>query len=236
MATTLNNLKEIKLRTRKISLTLIVIFLFASLSIETGNAAVKAGTSCSKLNQTSGSGLSKFTCKKVSGKLKWVATPSAPTLGSISNPVPMGTSLTISKFTYVINALEFGMEEEICASSAFNDGCTFDDNLDPIVDPDADFYWAAVNITALNRSAGIAKPAGFDTTFYLVLPNGQLLRSDFFTMASNNFGDVQVIPGGKGTGYIFFKIPNENTSLKTLIVIRDSTSFLAVKDYFFTVN
>jgi len=224
------------LQTKKIYIFLIIVFLFVNLSIDVGNSAVKAGTTCAKLNQTSGSGSSKFTCKKVSGKLKWVATPVAPALGSISNPVPMGTSLTISKFSYVINALEFGMEEEICANNAFNDGCTFDDNLDPIVDPDADFYWVAVNITALNKSAGIAKPAGFDTTFYLVLPNGQLLQSDFFTMASNNFGDVQVIPGGKGTGYIFFKIPNENTSLKTLIVLRDSTSFLAVKDYFFTVN
>ena len=200
-------------------------------------AAAKAGSACTKLNQTSGSGSAKLTCKTVNKKLVWVKTPASIPLGAMSNPVPMGTPLTVSDFSYRLDGIEFGLDAEICASNSFNDGCTYDENFDAIVDPDSDFNWAAVTVTAVNKSKVIAKPASlFVRTFSLVLPSGQLLGSEIFAFGDNDFSQLQVIPGGSGSGRIFFQIPKSITTLKSLLVIRDSSSFLNTKDYYFKLE
>jgi hypothetical protein len=201
------------------------------------NAAIKAGSSCTKVNQTSGSGATKMTCKTVKQKLVWVKTPSSNPLGTISNPVPMASSLAVGDFTYRIDSIEFGLDEEICASNSFNGGCTFDDNFDAIVDPNSKFNWAAVKVTAANKSAVIAKPAAlFMKTFSLVLPSGQLLGSEIFAVGDEDFSQLQIIPGGSGSGRIFFQIPKTIKTLKSLLVIRDSSSFLKTKDFYFTLE
>ena len=171
-------------------------------------AAAKAGSSCTKLNQTSGSGAAKLTCKVVKKKLVWVKTPASNPVGTASNPVPMGTALTVGDFSYRLDGIEFGLDAEICESNPFNDGCDYDDDLNSIVDPDSTFNWAAVTVTAVNKSKVIAKPASlFVKTFSLVLPNGQLLGSEIFALGENDFSQLQVIPGGSGSGRIFFQIP-----------------------------
>jgi hypothetical protein len=200
-------------------------------------AATKAGSSCTKLNQTSGTGSAKLTCKTVNKKLVWVKTPVAEPLGSMSNPVPMGGSLVVSDFSYRLDKIEFGLDAEICKSNSFNAGCTFDANYDSVVDPESKFNWAAVTVTAANKSKVIAKPAAlFMKTFSLVLPSGQLLGSEIFAFGDNDFSQLQVIPGGTGSGRIFFQIPKTITNLKSLLVIRDSSSFLKTKDYYFKLE
>ena len=181
-------------------------------------AAAKAGAKCTKVNQTSGSGAAKLTCKKVNKKLVWVKTPAANPMGTASNPVPMGTDLTVGDFSYRLDGIEFGLDAEICASNSFNDGCTYDDDYKAIVDPAATFNWAAV------------------TTFSLVLPSGQLLGSEIFALGENDFSQLQVIPGGSGSGRIFFQIPKAITTLKSLLVIRDSSSFTSTKDVYFKLE
>jgi hypothetical protein len=216
-----------------IGFCLVLGLAFPSSSI----AAVKAGSSCPKLNQTSGTGAAKLTCKTVNKKLVWVKTPVAEPLGTMSNPVPMGSTLVVSDFSYRLDKIEFGLDDEICASNSFNAGCTFDANYDSIVDPESKFNWAAVTVTAVNKSKVIAKPAAlFMRTFSLVLPSGQLLGSEIFAFGDNDFSQLQVIPGGSGSGRIFFQIPKTITTLKSLLVIRDSSSFLNTKDYYFKLE
>lgn len=200
-------------------------------------AAAKAGAKCTKVNQTSGSGAAKLTCKKVNKKLVWVKTPAANPMGTASNPVPMGTDLTVGDFSYRLDGIEFGLDAEICASNSFNDGCKYDDDFNAIVDPAATFNWAAVTVTAVNKSKVIAKPAAtFVKTFSLVLPSGQLLGSEIFALGENDFSQLQVIPGGSGSGRIFFQIPKAITTLKSLLVIRDSSSFTSTKDVYFKLE
>lgn len=200
-------------------------------------AAAKAGAKCTKVNQTSGTGAAKLTCKSVNKKLVWVKTPAVIQMGTASNPVPMGTALTVTDFSYRIDGIEFGLDDEICASNSFNDGCTYDDNYKAIVDPASTFNWAAVTVTAVNKSKVIAKPAAlFVRTFSLVLPSGQLLGSEIFAFGDNDFSQLQVIPGGSGSGRIFFQIPKTITTLKSLLVIRDSSSFTSTKDVYFKLE
>lgn len=200
-------------------------------------AAAKAGAKCTKVNQTSGTGAAKLTCKSVNKKLVWVKTPAVIAMGTASNPVPMGTALTVTDFSYRLDGIEFGLDDEICASNSFNDGCTYDDDYKAIVDPASTFNWAAVTVTAVNKSKVIAKPAAlFFRTFSLVLPSGQLLGSEIFAFGDNDFSQLQVIPGGSGSGRIFFQIPKTITTLKSLLVIRDSSSFTSTKDVYFKLE
>jgi hypothetical protein len=200
-------------------------------------AAAKAGSKCTKLNQTSGTGAAKLTCKSVSKKLVWVKTPTSNPLGTASNPVPMGSALAVGDFTYRLDGIQFGLDAEICASNSFNDGCAYDDDYKAIVDPASTFNWAAVTVTAVNKSKVIAKPAAlFVKTFSLVLPSGQLLGSEIFAFGDNDFSQLQVIPGGSGNGRIFFQVPKSITTLKSLLVIRDSSSFTSTKDVYFKLE
>lgn len=218
-------------------LSLILFFATTVVVVQPAEAAVKAGSTCTKLNQTSGSGPLKLTCKKVSKKLVWVKTPVTSAVGTVSNPVPMGSALVVGDFSYRIDGIEFGLDEEICASSSFNDGCTYDDEFKSIVDPDSTFNWAAVTLTAVNKSKVIARPGRlFVRSFSLVLPNGQLLGSEIFAFGDNDFSQIQVIPGGQGSGRIFFQVPKSITSLKSIMVIRDDSSFTSTKDYYFKLE
>jgi hypothetical protein len=225
------------IRKKKISLT-VATFISLALAIPSTFAATKTIATCSKVNQTKGAGSSLQTCKKVGSKLQWVNTPAtSSTIGTPNNPVPMGIASTVGDFTYRVDGIEFGLDEAICKANSFNDGCTYDDNFTAIVDPKANFNWAGVTLTASNKSKAIAKPAGsFSKTFSLVLPNGQLLDSEIFAIGDNNFSNVEVVPGGSGNGMIFFKIPKSITSLKSLLVIRDSSFFTKSKDLYFQLN
>lgn len=226
-----------KVSSMKRLITFLSIVLIFSCAPSTSYAAPKAGDSCKKANQTTGSGNSKLICKKVSGKLVWTKSVVANPLGSMSNPVPSGGSLTVSGFSYKILGIEFGLDEEICDTNPFNQGCTYDDDFNSIVDEDANFNWAAVSVSATNKTNSIGRPGSqFLRTFSLVMPNGQLLRSEIFALGDSDFSQVEVIPGGTGEGRIFFQIPKTLKSLKSLIVIRDESSFTSVRDYYFRLE
>lgn len=218
-------------------ISLISVALVLTCMPNVAYAAPKAGGSCAKANQTSGSGSSKLVCKKVNGKLIWTKSVVANPLGSMNNPVPTGGSLTVNGFSYKILGIEFGLDEEICDTNPFNQGCTYDDDFNSIVDDGANFNWAAVTVSATNKTSSIGKPGSqFLRTFSLVMPNGQLLRSEIFALGDSDFGQVEVIPGGTGEGRIFFQIPKTLKSLKSLVVIRDESSFTSVRDYYFRLE
>lgn len=222
-------------KTRVISVSFFTILALVS-GGSYATAAAKSGSPCPKVNQTSGSGTSKLICTKINGKLLWSKSNKTNSMGTVSNPVPMGTAQLAGDFTYQINGIEFGIDSEICKTNSFNSGCTLDDNFDGIVDPNASFNWAAVSMTATNKTAKVAKPAElFMKSFSLVLPNGQLLKSEYFASGDEDFSKVEVIPGGTGTGRLFFQIPKSIKTLKTLMVIRTLSFSTGSKDYYFTL-
>jgi NADH:ubiquinone oxidoreductase subunit F (NADH-binding) len=186
-----------------------------------------------------------LTCKKVSGKLKWVSTPvtskpakstptpAAPKVGTFSKPVPVGTFATIGSFKYRLDSSVNDVTASVCASNGFNEGCTYDSNFDKIIDPKATGRWLSISVTTVNTGQDIARPAGYATSFELVLPTGKLL-SNYSTGIDGDLDAVSLIPGGQSTGVITFYL-EKNIALPDLIVLRDRASFTNSATVYYTV-
>lgn len=233
---------------------LIVLLHSVLLWSSPSEAASIAGSSCTKAGSTTISSNRKFTCIKSEKALIWnkgvtitksiptsKATPQpsstpSPILGSFLLPVPMGTSLKDGGLTYTLNSVKFNVDSTVCTATSFNSGCTVDSNLNNIVDPASPFSWISVTFTVQNSSTDIKNLNGFLTQFNLVLPSGTLLKSDDYVSGYHPLlSDIQVIPGGTGTGDVLFQVPKAITSLKTLLVLRDSGDLSNQHDYYFQI-
>lgn len=231
--------------------------VLTSMTVTESQAVTKAGGSCSKAGVVSKANGKKYTCVLSGKKLIWnkgnvvtqvipLSTPSPtptpaasskPKLGSFSLPISSGSQFQIGKLTYSIYQVKFDVNAAVCAGNGFNGGCTYDSNFNSIVDPQAANTWVGVAISVSNQSNEILSPADFNKSFYLVLPNGQLLQSsDFVSGYRPLLSDVQIIPGGSGSGDVLFAVPKTTTSLKTLLVLRDTTQFFSPQDYYFEIH
>jgi hypothetical protein len=229
------------MHTKKILAIVVSFFLLAPVSAQ----AATVNKACSKAGQTTGSGSMKLTCKKVSGKLKWVSTPAvskpakstptpaAPKVGSFSSPVPVGTFATIGDFKYRLDSSANDITAAVCESNGFNTGCTYDSNFNRIIDPKATGRWISISVTAVNTGQEIARPAGYATSFELVLPNGKLQSNDS-TGIDGDLDAVSLIPGGQATGVITFYL-EKNVMIPDLIVLRDRVSFTNSATVYYSV-
>lgn len=236
--------------------SLLIGLMLTFVSLPVSQAATKAGATCKKVGVTSSVGGKKYTCILSGKKLVWNKgavstnviptgkTPVTPTpkptptaaLGSFSLPIPSGTDFQIGKLKYRVNQVKFNVDSVVCAGNYYNGGCTVDSNFRGIVDPASTTTWVAVAFTILNQSADI-QSLRFDTSFYLVLPNGQLLQNtDTVNGYPNRLDNVQLIPGGSGTGDVLFAVPKTAAVLKTMLVLRDSSDFLSTHDYYFEIS
>lgn len=207
--------------------------------------AATVNKSCKKAGLTAGTGGMKLTCKKISGKLKWVSTPAAakpakssptpaaPKLGSFASPVPVGTFESVGVFKYRLDSSMNDITSEVCASNGFNEGCTYDSNFNSIVDSKGLGRWLSISVTAENTGQEIARPAKFSTSFELVLPSGKLLGNNS-TGIETDLEDVSLIPGGKATGVITFYL-EKTIATPDLIVLRDRFSFTNSATVYFSV-
>jgi hypothetical protein len=247
---------------RILRLSLVLSILAAPIMASSAQAAVTPGASCSPVGMTIPYAGKKFTCIKSGKKGVWnkgsvitkitspnagtsktstespsPSTPATPKFGSFALPVPTGGSLQVGKVAYQIAKVDFNVNSAVCAGNGFNDGCTYDDNFQSIPDPKSTFTWTAVSVTAVNKSGEIVSPQTYGINFYLVLPNGQLLQNNIFTSGfPNQLSDINIIPGGTGTGTVLFEVPKNVNSLKTVIVLRDSTGFISSSDYYFEIS
>ena len=221
--------------------TLVAIFLSPQIA-----SAATVGKTCTKVGQTSGSGAMKLTCKKISGKLKWTSTPVkeavtpkpspsavAAKAGSFSMPIEGGIYAQVGDFKYKIDGARDNLSEQVCADNGFNQGCTYDDNLNRIVDPMSTGRWIALNVSAINTGNQIATPGGFLTTFQLVLPNGKLLTS-YSNGLKEELDYSGLIPGGQASGIVAFYL-DKSIQIPDLAVIRDQSSFLSDSTLYFKV-
>ena len=241
--------------------SLVVVIPTALMWISPSQAAVVAGSKCAKAGLTSTFSGKKFTCIKSGKVLIWktgvvtvktipttksspepikvVPKPSptpSPALGSFALPVPMGTTLKDGDLTYTLNSVKFNLDSVICTANGFKDGCTFDSNLNSIVDPKSSISWIAVSFTVRNSSEEIKNPEGFGTQFNLVLPGGTLLPSNDVSGYDPLLSNIRIIPGGTGTGDVLFEVPKTINSLKSLLVLRDFSDFSNQHDYYFQIN
>jgi hypothetical protein len=148
----------------------------------------------------------------------------------------MGTTLKDGDLTYTLNSVKFNLDSVICTANGFKDGCTFDSNLNSIVDPKSSISWIAVSFTVRNSSEEIKNPEGFGTQFNLVLPGGTLLPSNDVSGYDPLLSNIRIIPGGTGTGDVLFEVPKTINSLKSLLVLRDFSDFSNQHDYYFQIN
>lgn len=231
---------------RKIIAT-VAILVVSLFGLNSANAAT-VNKGCTKVGSTSGTGAMKLTCKKVNGKLKWVLTPAATTatakpsakptspaakVGTFSTPVPVNTFAQVGNFSYRFDSSNNDVTAAACALSGFTDGCTYDSNLDRIIDPKATGRWVALTVTATNMGNDIARPGGYLTSFEIVLPNGKLLASDSGVL-ENELGSISLIPGGQATGVIMFYV-EKSISIPDLIVVRDQSSFSSTQTVYFRI-
>jgi hypothetical protein len=217
------------------SLTLVLSLLISGAYSASASATAKAGQKCSKVGVVTGEGDKTLTCKKVKKKLKWVKTPTN-TIGTARNPVPFGSKLKIGGLEYTIKAINNNADAEICKGNAFNEGCTFDSDFNTVVDPKSTVSWLTVEVSVTNTANEILKPSGFDINYYLVLTNGQLLESELFVSFPASISEVQVIPGGTGSGQVAFPLPKSGNAPSNLLVIRDRSNILSAKDYYFAIK
>ena len=242
----------------KFSYGVLAIMTLALLCAAPSEAVTKTGTKCAKKGLISNSGGKTYTCLKIGNFLIWspgysinkpipsTSTPSkptsspkptpTPTLGSISMPVPASSPLKIGTLTYTIDKVLFNVDSAVCAGNGLNSGCKLDDNFNAVVDPTSTTSWVAVNFTVQNSGADIANPAGFLTGFNLVLSNGQLLENQDFVVGYPRLSDVRIIPGGSGSGAVMVQVPKSVTSLKSFLVIRDSSHGFSTNDYYFQIS
>ena len=216
------------------SSALLIILSLSVASAPSGQAA-KAGKKCSKAGVTMGTGSQKLTCVKKGKSLVWNKTPES-TLGSVSSPIPFGTPLKIGSIEYSIIGVNKSADEMICKGNSFNKGCTFDDNLNAIVDPKSPTSWVTVKFSVKNLGSQIVKPGAVDKNFFVVLSNGQLLEQEIFVMFPQSLFEVQVIPGGAAVGEVPFALPKSGATLSNLLVLRDTSDFFKQRDYYFQVR
>ena len=241
-------------------LILAAVISTSLLAASPGQAAGKAGLKCVKLGATNISQGKSYKCVKFGKYLFWntgittsnslpsstlpthsTATPTptptpTPILGSISLPVPMGSSIKVGDLTYSIKSIDFSVDAAVCAGNRFNDGCGYDADLNPVVDPASKISWAAVNFSVGNSSMEIQTPDSYLTRFNLVFSSGQLLQNSTFIAGYPLLTDLQILPGGVAAGAILFEIPKSASSLKNILVIRNTNSIFNSGDYYFQLN
>jgi len=223
------------------------IALSTLLLIPVSAQAATVNKSCAKAGQTSGSGSMKLTCKKVSGKLKWVSTPTgakpakstkpttpaAPKVGTFSSPVPKATFANVGSFKYRFDSSANDITSLVCEANGFNEGCSYDSNYNKIIDPKAVGRWVSITVTAVNTGQEIARPAGFLTSFELVLPNGKLL-ANYSTSIDEDLDAISLVPGVQASGVITFYL-EKSISIPDLLVVRDRGSFTNSDTVYYSV-
>lgn len=158
--------------------------------------------------------------------------PKPPAIGTVSNPVPAGTKITIGKVAFRIEGTNNAVMSQVCADNGLRDGCTYDAKYNGIPDPKATVWWYAIKASAFNLDSKIVDITSLDRRFKLVSEAGLLIEGDSASLEDNLLAFGQIIPGGSATGRFYFKVP-VGVSVKTLLVINDQSNWpISEADYY----
>lgn len=191
----------------------------------TAASAAKAGGSCSKVNSTTVSGSKLLKCTKKGSKKVWVSAGTA--YGSSSAPAPIGSSVKIGSASFALTSVEEGIDSWICDENSFNDGCTWGDGLDVIVDPASTKKWLRFNMDVTNNGSDIFEPYFGDVG---VIVNGKIIWQGWLQpTVSGGVDDLTVLTGTTDSGALYVQIPKGSTT--TQLVLRPN--LFEKKFYFF---
>ncbi len=184
--------------------TLALGLVFSSGIVASEAAAVKVGAKCSTLKKKTTVGLKTYTCVKSGSKKVWKLTYTAPALGSVKRPVPLGTSFKIGNFKYTLNSYIDDASTYVCAENMFNDGCTYDDNYDGIPDPYGTTRWVQFNVTAENLGSNPEEPYIAEVG---AVVGGKLVSQGIFGPAvSDDLNDMTILPGFSDSGSLYLEL------------------------------
>ena len=218
----------------KAAISLAMLLPLTVLGGSSAHASSVVGGKCAKARATYGTGANKLTCTLSRGKLTWVKTPNI-VVGSFKNPIKTGYELTVGGIGYSVSSFTPDITSDLCAAHPDNDGCTLDDNSSGIVDPSSTSIWASLDLGVSNNSTELFQ-SGIMTSYYIVMPTGQLLQSQDFASIDNGINDLQVVPGGTGDGQIAFQFPQGIDLSNILFMMRLSNGFSGSRDFYFQVS
>lgn len=194
----------------------------------TAASAAKAGGSCSKVNSTSVSGSKLLKCTKKGSKKVWVSAGIA--YGTSAAPAPVGTAVKVGTASFALTSVEEGIDAWICEENSFNDGCTWGDGFDVIVDPTSSKKWLRFNIDVTNNGSDIFEPYFGDVG---VIVGGKIIWQGWLQpTVSGGVDDLTVLPGTTDSGALYVQIPKGSSA--TQLVLRPN--LFEKKFYFFKTN
>lgn len=191
------------------------------------NAAAAGGT-CTKLNSTTISGSKILKCTKKGSKKVWVSAGIA--YGTSGAPAPIGKAIKIGSGNYTLTSVEEGIDEWICEENSFNNGCTWDDDFEVIVDPTSTKKWVRFNFDVSNAGSGILEPYFGDVG---VVSKGKISWQGWLQPTVDGaVDDLTILSGSMDSGALYVQVPKSLSY--TQLVLRPNlfeNSF-----YFFNTN
>ena len=124
----------------------------------------------------------------------------------------------------------YGIDAWICEENSFNDGCTWGDGFDVIVDPTSTKKWLRFNIDVTNNGSDIFEPYFGDVG---VIVGGKIIWQGWLQpTVSGGVDDLTVLPGTTDSGALYVQIPKGSSA--TQLVLRPN--LFEKKFYFFKTN
>lgn len=187
--------------------------------------AAKAGGSCSKVNSTTVSGTKLLKCTKKGSKKVWVSAGVA--YGTSGAPAPIGKNVKIGSANFDLQSVEEGIDGWICEENSFNDGCTWDDDFNVVVDPTSTSKWLRFNLDVTNSGSDIYEPYFGDVG---VIVNGKITWQGWLQpTVSGGIDDLTVLSGTTDSGSLYVQVPKGSSP--TQLILRPS--LFEKKFYFF---
>ena len=218
---------------KKSFFVLVLSIAMSTFPLTSVEAAPKKGDRCVKVGQNSGKGNNRLTCAPVT-KLRWVANPKIPVIGSIFSPAQMGKVVEVGNLDVRVTSIDFQIGEEICATNSWNEGCRIN-RFKGEVDPDSDIRWIGVEVDVENGFVGTVELSSTNYIFYLVTPDNTLIDNYNVAVFNNNLADLTLKEGERGKGKVVFAVPKTVSELSSLLLIRDQ-SRRTPKDYYFLLD
>lgn len=175
--------------------------------------AAKAGGSCSKVNSTTVSGTKLLKCTKKGSKKVWVSAGIA--YGTSAAPAPVGTAVKIGTASFTLESVEEGIDAWICDENSFNDGCTWDDDFNTVVDPAATKKWLRFNVDVENTGSSIYEPYFGDVG---VVVNGKITWQGWLQpTVSGGLDDLTVLSGTTDSGDLYVQVPKGSSPTQLIL-------------------
>lgn len=218
----MKNVRQIK------QVSAVILSLALSMGGSLPASAAKLGGSCSKLKSTTILGSKVLKCTKKGSKKVWVSAGTA--YGTSRAPAPIGKAVKIEAANYTLTSVQEGIDSWICEENSFNDGCTWNDDFDIVVDPSSTKRWIRFNLDVTNPGSKIIEPYFGDVG---VVVNGKISWQGWMQPSvTGGISDLTILGGSSDSGAVYVQIAK--SAQPTQLVLRPN--LFESKFYFFKLN